>query len=58
MAYEDPNAPSPVSANYVQESSSPVDQSKSFLGGSITHGEGCLLARLTSARLDLCCFFS
>jgi hypothetical protein len=33
MAYEDPNAPSPVSANYVQESSSPVDQSKSFLGG-------------------------
>src|SRR3546814_7408114 len=31
--YEDPNAPSPVSANYVQESSSPVDKSKSFLGG-------------------------
>lgn len=33
MAYEDPNAPSPVSSNFAQQSTSPVDQSKSFLGG-------------------------
>ena len=33
MAYEDPNAPSPVSSNYAQQSTSPVDQSKRFLGG-------------------------
>jgi hypothetical protein len=33
MAYEDPNAPSPASNNYAQQSTSPVDQSKSFLGG-------------------------
>jgi len=33
MAYEDPNSPSPVSSNYVQQSNSPVDQSKRFLGG-------------------------
>ena len=32
MAYEDPNAPSPVASNYAQPSTSPVDQSKTFLG--------------------------
>src|SRR3546814_9841155 len=49
MAYEDPNAPSPVSANYVQESSSPVDQSKSFLGGK-HHAWRRLFAR----TVDIC----
>jgi len=33
MAYEDPNAPSPASNNQAQQSTVPVDQSKSFLGG-------------------------
>jgi uncharacterized RDD family membrane protein YckC len=33
MSYEDPNAPSPASRDYAQESNSSVDQSKSFLGG-------------------------
>ena len=33
MSYEDPNAPSPASSDYAQVSNSPVDQSKSFLGG-------------------------
>ncbi len=33
MSYEDPNAPSPTSSDYAKESNSPVDQSKSFLGG-------------------------
>ena len=33
MTYEDPNAPSPVSGDYAPKSSSPVDQSKTFLGG-------------------------
>lgn len=33
MSYEDPNAPSPASGDYAQESNSPIDQSKSFLGG-------------------------
>ena len=33
MAYEDPNAPSPASNNQAQQSTAPVDQSKSFLGG-------------------------
>jgi uncharacterized RDD family membrane protein YckC len=33
MAYEDPNAPSPTSGDYVQTSNSPIDQSKRFLGG-------------------------
>lgn len=33
MAYEDPNAPSPVSGDYAPKSSSPVDQSKTLLGG-------------------------
>lgn len=33
MAYEDPNAPSPTTSCYAQQSTSPVDQSKTFLGG-------------------------
>lgn len=33
MAYEDPNAPSPTFDSFAQEPKSPVDQSKSFLGG-------------------------
>lgn len=33
MAYEDPNVPAPVTADYAQQSVSPVDQGKSFLGG-------------------------
>lgn len=33
MSYEDPNAPSPASSDYAKETNSPVDQSKSFLGG-------------------------
>jgi fumarate reductase subunit C len=33
MAYEDPNAPSPATSGYAQQSTSPVDQSKTFLGG-------------------------
>lgn len=33
MAYEDPNALSPASSNIDQQSSSTVDQSKTFLGG-------------------------
>lgn len=33
MSYEDPNAPSPTSSDHAKESNSPVDQSKSFLGG-------------------------
>ena len=31
MAYEDPNAPSPATSGYAQQSTSPVDQSKTFL---------------------------
>ncbi len=33
MAYEDPNAPSVATSGYAQQSTSPVDQSKAFLGG-------------------------
>ena len=33
MAYEDPNAPSTASGDYAQQSNSPIDQSKTFLGG-------------------------
>ena len=33
MAYEDPNAPSVATHSYVGQSASPVDQSKTFLGG-------------------------
>jgi uncharacterized RDD family membrane protein YckC len=33
MAYEDPNAPSPASGGFAQESKAPVDESKAFLGG-------------------------
>nr|SPS06268.1 membrane protein of unknown function [Candidatus Nitrotoga fabula] len=33
MAYEDPNAPPPTFKGFAQEPKSPVDQSKSFLGG-------------------------
>ncbi len=33
MAYEDPNAPSSTSSDFVQKSTSPIDQSKTFLGG-------------------------
>lgn len=33
MAYEDPNAPSRTTRCYARESTSPVDQSKTFLGG-------------------------
>lgn len=33
MAYEDPNAPSPVASNHAQPSTSSIDQSKAFLGG-------------------------
>jgi len=33
MAYVDHNAPSPISGDYAQQSTSPVDQSKTFLGG-------------------------
>jgi uncharacterized RDD family membrane protein YckC len=33
VAHEDPNAPSPTFGGYAQQSKSPVDQSKSVLGG-------------------------
>jgi uncharacterized RDD family membrane protein YckC len=33
MAYEDPNAPSTASGDYAQQINSPLDQSKTFLGG-------------------------
>ena len=33
MAYVDPNAPSPTSGDYAKSSNSPVDQSRTFLGG-------------------------
>lgn len=49
MAYEDPNAPSPVSSNYAQQSTSPVDQSKSFFGG-LHHPWRRLFAR----TVDIC----
>ena len=33
MTYEDPNAPAPATSGYAQQTTSPVDQSKTFLGG-------------------------
>lgn len=33
MAYEDPNIPAPAPSGYAQQTTSPVDQSKTFLGG-------------------------
>lgn len=33
MAYEDPNVPAPAPNGYAQQATSPVDQSKRFLGG-------------------------
>lgn len=49
MAYEDPNAPSPSFDGFAQEPKSSVDQSKSFLGGNITHGDDCSHGRWTFA---------
>lgn len=49
MAYEDPNAPSPTFAEYAHTSSSPIDQSKSFLGGQ-HHPWRRLFARM----VDMC----
>ncbi len=51
MAYEDPNAPSPVSSNYAQQSTSPVDQSKRFLGGQhhLAHKNAQLRSQLDQA---------
>lgn len=33
MTYEDPNAPAPATSGHAQQTTSPVDQSKTFLGG-------------------------
>ena len=49
MAYEDPNAPSVATSGYAQQSTSPVDQSKAFLGGQ-HHPWRRLLAR----TVDIC----
>jgi len=49
MAYEDPNAPSPVSSSYAQKATSPIDQSKTFLGGQLHPWR-----RLFARTIDIC----
>ena len=49
MAYEDPNAPSLASGDVARESSAPVDQCKTFLGG-----EHHPWRRLFARTVDIC----
>ena len=49
MAYEDPNAPSPVSSSCAQKATSPIDQSKTFLGG-----QQYPWRRLFARTIDIC----
>lgn len=49
MAYEDPNAPSSTSSDFVQKSTSPIDQSKTFLGGQHHPWR-----RLSARTVDIC----
>jgi len=49
MAYEDPNAPSLATSGYTQQSTLPIDQSKTFLGGQYHPWR-----RLFARTVDLC----